>query len=259
MKEIDARIRLAFLAVSLIFLGACIAQQLSFDIQNSLPQSRLAYYNDPFDRLREDLWEKSGFVYSEDQLQNYESADMKIEKGHLIIETQVGTFSKGGLVAKYELKGDFDIQIDCAMTFVRGATDLDQVIGFAAIERGKRPQWNRMMAITILKAGQERSGIFASYRHGRTILGKSWHPTGDFKGSLRIVRIGDKVSTLYRRGNGRWIRTNTFPSSGNNAQVGLVLQNFTMKRKSIGAQAVVVGEFDNFRINAAQGIIEEEI
>jgi hypothetical protein len=107
--------------------------------------------------------------------------------------------------------------------------------------------------------GQEGSGIFSSYRGGRVILGKSWYPTGNFRGSLRIVRAGNKVSTYYKKEGGSWKKRDTFPSSGGHARVGLVVQNYAMQRTSIHATAPVIGKLDNFRINAAQDIIEEEI
>ena len=259
MKKIYALIILIFLIVSLPFIKGCATEPISFKIESSLPESKLAYYNDSFDRFREDVWEKAGFVYEKEQLKNYKSPNMQIDKGNLVFETEIGTFSKGGLVAKYELKGDFDIQIDCEINFLKEAKDMDQILGFGVVEKRPMPQKDRVVGISLIKVAQEGSGIFSSYRDGRVILGKSWYPMGDFHGSLRIVREANKVSTYYKKEGGSWRKRDSFPSTRGDARVGLLIQNFTMQRTSIHATAPVVGKFDNFKINAAQEIIEGEI
>jgi hypothetical protein len=259
MKKINPGIIVTLLVSSLISLQGCATEQPSLKIEDSLPASKLAYYNDSFDKMREDIWEKAGFIYQKEQLRNYKYANMQVQNGQLIIKTQIGSFSKGGLVAKYCMKGDFDIQIDSEINFLRGAQDLDQILSFAVLEKGPVPEKKRLLAISLIKVGQEGSGIFSSYRGGRVILGKSWYPTGNFRGSLRIVRAGNKVSTYYKKEGGSWKKRDTFPSSGGHARVGLVVQNYAMQRTSIHATAPVIGKLDNFRINAAQDIIEEEI
>jgi hypothetical protein len=259
MKKIHALFILVLFIVCLPFFEGCATEAVFFKIENSLPSSRLEYYSDSFDKLREDLWEKAGFVYEKEQLKNYKSANMQIEKGSLVFKTEIGTFSKGGLVARYELKGDFDVQIDCKINFSKEEKDMDQILSFAVLEKGPLPQENRLVAISLIKVAQEGSGIFSSYRDGKLILGKSWYPIGDFHGSLRIVRAGEKVSTYYKRQGESWRRRDIFPSSGGNARIGFIVQNFAMQRRSVHATAPVIGEFDNFRINAAQTIIEDEI
>jgi hypothetical protein len=246
-------------AFSGLFLG-CVTDTTSLKIENGLPQNKLAYYNDSFDKLREDLWDQAGLAYQKQQLQNYKSPDMRIENGQLLIQTQVGSFSKGGLVSKYELKGDFDFQIDCHLDFLKDVGDMDQVMALGVVEKGPVPQANHLVAISLLKKPGEGSGIFSSYRVGmHAIKGKSWLPMGDFHGSLRIIRAGDKISTYYRKEGGRWKKRDTFPAGGGDARIGILLQNFTMLRKSTNATKPVVAKFDNLRINAAQEIIEEEI
>jgi hypothetical protein len=246
-------------AFSGLFLG-CVTDTTSLKIEKSLPQKKLAYYNDSFDKLRKDLWDQAGLAYQKQQLQNYKSPDMRIENGQLLIQTQVGSFSKGGLVSKYELKGDFDVQIDCHLDFLKDVGDMDQVMALGVVEKGPVPQANHLVAISLSKKSGEGSGIFSSYRVGmHDIKGKSWLPMGDFHGSLRIIRAGDKISTYYRKKGGRWKKRDTFPAGGGDARIGIVLQNFTMLRKSTNATKPVVAKFDNLRINAAQEIIEEEI
>ena len=96
----------------LTFFGvllSCATDKMPLQIENSLPQSELAYYCDTFDSLREDVWEKAGFVFSAAQLGNLKIADMTIEEGRLRIDTKTGGFSKGGLVSKFTIRGDFDV------------------------------------------------------------------------------------------------------------------------------------------------------
>ena len=260
MKRIKALFIGIFLVAFSGFFQGCGTDTASLKIEKSLPPNKLAYYNDSFDKLREDLWDQAGLVYQNQQLQNYKSPDMRIENGQLLIQTQVGSFSKGGLVSKYELKGDFDVQIDCHLDFLEDAGDMDQAMALGVVVKGPVGQANHLVAITLVKEPGEGSGIFSCYRVAmHDIKGKSWLPMGDFHGSLRIIRVGDKISTYYREEGGNWKKRDTFPAGGGDARVGIILQNFTMKRKSINATKPVVAKFDNLRINAAQEIIEEEI
>jgi len=120
MKKIYALIILILLIVSVPFFQGCATEPISFKIENSLSQDKLAYYNDSFDKLREDLWEKAGFTYSQAQVRQFKAADLTIENGVLRVETKTGGFSKGGLVSKYKLRGDFDVQVDCHMDILVG-------------------------------------------------------------------------------------------------------------------------------------------
>jgi hypothetical protein len=258
-------VTIALVALCCFFQG-CATQQATPEIKGGLSPDRLAYFNDQFDSFRDDLWDKSGLLFQESQIRNYKSAAMRIENGELVIETQTGSFSKGGVGSKYSLKGDFDIQLDCGFDFQNGLVNFDQIMSFVVLEKGTRVgEPNRSVAIALIKREKIRkSGIFSSYRDrpeisGR-ILGKSWIPMRDFRGSLRIVRSGGDITTFYKRAEeARWNKRDTFPSTGNDACVGFVVQNFIIQRQGITADKPVVGRFDNFRINAAQGIVEEEI
>lgn len=261
MKKMDALIILTLLAVYLLSFQGCATEPISFRIENSLSQSKLAYYNDSFDSLREDLWEKAGFTYSQVQLRQFKAADLAVENGVLSIKTKTGGFSKGGLVSKYKFRGDFDVQVECHIDFLAGKHDMDQVMGFGIVERGKTPGEMRGLFLGLLRKGENgESIIHSSYgEKGKFYLGK-WHRTSDFHGTLRFVRIGQKINTLYKReGKAQWNKLKTLPSTRNDAIVGFALQNFIVQRKSITAKSSIIGEFDNFKINAAQEIIEEEI
>ena len=81
-------------AFLLSFLG-CVTDTGSLKIEKSLPQSKLFYYNDSFDKFRTDLWEKAGYIPNTAQETNFKLAKMRIEDGKLRVETEAGCFSKG--------------------------------------------------------------------------------------------------------------------------------------------------------------------
>jgi len=250
-------ISLAFFSLLL----SCATGQAPSQIANSLPQNELAFYNDSFDTIRDDLWDKAGYVFTATQMANIKIAEMTIEDGRLRIDTQTGGFSKGGLVSKFALRGDFDVQIDFQIDFVADDFDMDQVLAFGAVEKSKSGQQNRMTSIGLYKRGKnKKSEIISGYlERGKYHLGYH-HYIDNFTGAARFVRTGDKVSTFYRKeGQTRWTKMCTLPSSQNDITIGFALQNFTKDRNSIMAAHPISAWIDNFTINAAQEIIESDI
>jgi hypothetical protein len=248
----------------LAFFGtllSCATDTAPLQVAGSLPQSELAYYCDAFDSFREDIWEKAGFVFSAAQMGNIKIASMTIEDGRMRIDTKTGGFSKGGLVSRFSLRGDFDIQIDFQIDFVKGEIDMDQSLAFGALERANTMKRSRLLMIGLLKIGKRnQGGIVAGYLQGGKYHSGYWHPVNNFYGTLRFVRIGGDVSTFYRnRGQTRWTRMCTLPSSQKETIFGIVLQNFVKERNSIKATRSITGWIDNFTVNAAQQIIESEI
>ncbi|MGD9042697.1 MAG: hypothetical protein PVG06_03235 [Desulfobacterales bacterium] len=248
----------------LTYLGvllSCASDKAPLPIENSLPQSELVYYCDTFDSLREDVWEKAGYVFSAAQLGKLKIADMTIEEGRLRIDTKTGGFSKGGLISKFALRGDFDVQIDFQIDFLASEFDMDQLGGFGAMELAETSRKNRLFSIGFTKvAKSKKGGIRAGQLQGGKYLSAYWHPANNFNGSFRFVRIGDRMSTFYRKqGQTRWTKMSSLPSTQKDTIFGIVLQNFVMKRNSIKANRSITAWIDNFTINAAQEIIESEI
>ena len=256
-KPLHIVILAAFL---LSFLG-CVTDTASLKIQKSLPQNKLAYYNDSFDKLRTDLWEKAGYIPNEAQKANFKLAKMRIDDGKLRVETETGCFSKGGLSSKYALHGDFDIQVDCQIDFLEGLYDMDQLQNFLIVEKGKGLKTMDSVTISLFrKGGRNFNTIFSGFmKNGRFHRG-NWYRMGNFDGTLRIVRIGDRISTLFKRkGDAEWKKMDTFSSTPNDVVLGFKLDNFSFKRTSITARSPITATFDNFRINAAEEIVEEDI
>ena len=261
MKRIFIFIMGLFLTVFPGFLGGCVTDTETLITAKSLPQDKLAYYNDSFDKFRPDLWDMAGYIDRKEQIANFELATMCIENGKLKIKTKTGCFSKGGLGSKYALRGDFDIQIDCQINFLEGTHDIDQALRFMVIEKGQEFDALDSVIVALIKGPRHTSGIAlstvsdnAEFRHGYR------HWIGDFDGTLRIIRSGEKISSLYKRkSDSDWKKLNTFRSTSNDVIVGFTLTNFFAKRMSITAEQPIVAIFDNFTINAAEEVIEEEI
>jgi len=261
MKRINVLIIGIFLvAFSGLFLG-CVTDMASLKIKKTLPQSKLAYYNDSFDKLRTDLWEKAGYIHNEAQKANFKLAKMQIKDGKLWVQTEIGCFSLGGLASRYAIRGDFDIQVDCQIDFLEGIYDMDQSLVFAAIGKGKEIGKDDTVFLCLLRrGGRDFSTIFSAARKNGRFHRGDWHKIENFDGSLRIVRIGDEINTLFKRkGDAEWKKMDTFRSTPNDMMLGFKLQNFVSNRASITARSPITATFDNFRINAAEEIIEEEI
>jgi len=261
MRKINVLI-IAILSVAFsgLFLG-CATDTASLKIEKTLPQSKLAYYNDSFDKLRTDLWEKAGYIPNAAQEANFKLARVEVRDGKLSIETETGCFSKGGLGSKYALRGDFDIQVDCQIDFLEGVYDMDQLLTLLVIERGKELKTMNTVTLCLFKKGsRDFNTIFSGFRKNGRFHRGNWYRVGNFDGTLRIVRIGDRISTLFKRkGDPQWKRINTFQSTPNDVMIGFSLVNFTYMRTSITAKSPITAAFDNFRINAAEEIVEEDI
>jgi len=281
MRKINAWIIVIFLGTSLVSFQGCATERVSFKaekslpqnktpyyaaekvpfkIEKGLPQNKLAYYNDSFDKLREDLWEKGSTPHRKEQMSNFRLANMSIENGALKVETKTGGFSRNGLVSKYTLRGDFDIQVDCHIDFLKTEPDMDQVLDFNVFEKAKGPEKPKAAVIALLKRPNRNAIINCIYVEKRSPLFRKRHPTGNFHGTLRIARIGNEMSTLYKmEGELGWKKMGTFPGMTGEVTVSFSLSNFIVRRTSIRAESSISATFDNFRINAAQGIVEEEI
>jgi hypothetical protein len=263
MKKIYALIIPTFLLVSYSSFHVCAAEPVSSNIENSLSQDKLAYYNDSFDKFREDIWEKAALTWTREQLADYKLADITIENGQLSIKTKKGGFSQGGLGSKYVLRGDFDVQLDCHIDFLKRGQEIDQYLFFFVVGRQAKGKKDRSVANigVVKKAGKRKGIIFSRQRIEGERLPVSKGPRiGRFHGSFRIVRIGDRMSTRFKKkGEDLWreMSSFTFPLEG--ARLGFTLQNFIAQRTSVTASASISARFDNFKINAAQGIIEDEI
>ncbi len=250
-----------------VVTGSLLAPDISFSkdlkIENSLPPEELAQYNDSFDKLREDLWDKGGWARSETIKSNFKYADMTVHEGQLRIQTKTGAFSKGALASKYSLKGDFDIQIDCHVELMQDIDEMDQQAGFAVVKKGATEKDMRMVMIFVRRLVTMRgtfSGMDTISFNGRDFKLEKRHNADKFHGALRIVRVGDKATTLYKReGQDQWTEMCRISFTKEDVFLGFLVQNFKQSDTSIKATVPFAASFDNFKINGAQEIIEEDI
>lgn len=253
---------ITFMIVAAFLLGlGCVTGKGALQAENSLPPERLATYQDPFDRLRSDLWEKGGMLYSKEQVENFRLADTRIENGRFVVTTQVGGFSKGGLVSTFRLQGDFDIQLDCEMDFLEGPLDMDSLLLFAVFEEGRTRGTINLAQVGLNKReGYLESHIYCNYmREGKKHRARPFR-TKDFKGSFRFVRSGDRMAAAYKKETDRsWSEIAEFPFTTGDLVLSFEVQNFVVNKKHIKASKPVKAAFDNFRINKAEGIVESDI
>lgn len=246
--------------ISSLFFG-CVTDTALLKVEKTLPRNKLAYYNDTFDKSRTDLWEKAGYTHNEAQKANFKLGKTETKGGRLWIQTETGCFSVGGLGSRYTLGGDFDVQVDCHIDFLEGVYDMDQSLVFAVIGKEKEiGKADTVFMCLLRKGGRDFGTLFSATRKSGTLHAGNWHKINNFDGSLRIVRIGDEVSTLFKRNEAtEWEKMDSFRFPPKEVMLGFKLQNFVLNRASITASASVTATFDNFRINAAEQIIEEEI
>ena len=265
-----AGLNFVLLSIALfVILPSCSKNRDLFRTEDSLPQSELADYNDNFDKMRADLWARASYLWNEKQGQNFKQADMRFEDGKLVIRTQTGSFSKGGLKSRYVLKGDFDIQLDFLMDFTREITAeyMDQVFVLSVFDSNRQSRMNDGAIIGLfVNWGTDQGYLFSiCFINGKSkgALGqsKSGMPNkiDNFKGSFRIVRSGKYVSTLYKEaGATEWTQKLTASVTDNDLWFGFELRNFSSGRTTIRANHSITAVIDRFTINAAQKISKKE-
>lgn len=242
-------------------LLACTAVNAPSQAENHLPKDELAYYSDSFDAIREDLWDRAGYLYRQQQQQSFKPADMRVVNGKLIVRTRTGGFSKGGIGSTYRLRGDFDIQLDCRMELIRGISGMDQFFSMAVFDASKDAADSSSVGISLsMKAGADRGYLVSAITVGGKRQRKSSKKMASFNGAFRIMRDGRNISTLYRQGTTAvWNLIDTFYATDSDMIIGVQLRNFFVHRTAIEAKQSISVELDNFKILAAQAIIEEEI
>jgi hypothetical protein len=262
MRNKNVSFIIGFLFLSVLgALLSCSTDKAPFQIENSLPQSELEYYNDSFDKMREDLWDRAGYLYREEQVKNFKQADLDFEDGKLIIRTHSGSFSKAGLSSKYALRGDFDIQLNCRMDFIKDISEMDQVFTFGVYEKSLQKGKMSFAIIGLyIEGGFNLGYLFGNcFVNGRQKRGSS-RKTENFNGVFRIVRNGKTISTSYKKaGATEWTQMNKLHVTDKDMMIGFQLRNFFTNRTSIQAQHPVSVELESLKINAAREIIEDEI
>jgi Glucodextranase, domain B/Tetratricopeptide repeat len=141
------------------------------------------------------------------------------------------------------------------MDFLDGTADMDQLLLFVAKDRHNR----HFTVVGLAKRADSEPSIFATFKEKGEPVSRKWERIGDFHGTLRMVRIGNRITAFYKkRGDSEWKEIGKFSGMTGDVVVGLGVTNFLANRTSIQADQPVMATFDNFRINSAEEISEEE-
>lgn len=243
---------LIYLSLSATKTIASSSETYTTAVQKSLPQTQISHYNDAFQKLRDDIWKRSGVLPFGKNV--FQIPEMGIQDGRLLIQTQTGNFQRGGLTSRWTLKGDFDIQVDCHMDFLDETAGMDQLLLFVV-----KDKYNRYFTVVgLAKRADSKPSIFATFKEKGEPVSRKWERIGDFHGTLRMVRIGNRITAFYKkRGDSKWKEIGTFSGMTGDVVVGLGVTNFLANRTSIQADQPVMATFDNFRMNSAEEISEE--
>ncbi|MDX1707830.1 MAG: hypothetical protein R3274_04475 [Desulfobacterales bacterium] len=250
--------------LSLTILGAlmsCAANKAPLQIENSLSPDELAFYSNDFDQMREDQWDRAGYLYRKEQVQNFKQAAMHFDSGKLIIQTKTGSFSKGGFSSRYALRGDFDIQLDFQMAFMKGIYGMDQLFSLAVFDKSlKKGKINNVSINLSMSEGWNPGYLYSNCHINGQRREGNYQRIESFIGTFRILRKGKNISTLYKiKGTSEWKRLNTFRVTDADMIIGFQVRNFFSDRTTIRAEHEISAEFDSLKINAAQQIIEDDI
>ena len=227
----------------------------------SAADTEFSSYNDNFETFDESLWDRAQYTFNEAQLKDFKLGDLEIDADSLKLTTAPGAFSKTGIASRFVFRGDFDIQFDCRFVF-KALRGMDQLTSMTI---SNKVEGNGAWQVAIIRLEKKASMtsprmIFVTAKDSKAVTYK-YRETGDFHGTLRMVREGKKITGLYRReGAKRWHKLGySSRFTDEDVLIGFVLQNFWMKRKNIKAQEPLEVVIDNFKINHAVEIIEDEI
>lgn len=263
MRNLSVKTLLCRLCLLAVLVVSCTHDAPPLKPVHNLPAEKLVRYNDSFDSLRVDLWEKIGFIRSATVRSNFRQADVSAEGGRLKVETKTGGYSSSGISSKFCFRGDFDVQVDCDVQFLKQADAMDQLIYFLAADVTAELEDSQLENV-FLELDKEGTGdayiVGFSIRQGKRERGHIRKIGDRFNGSLRIVRSGRQISLLYATTpGGEWLRACSYDRPVHDTRINLGVRNFFERRVSIDAQWPFVVHFDNFRVNSAQEIIESEI
>ncbi len=223
----------------------------------SLSAEQLAEFNDDLNTFREDLWEKSYHLFREGQKSRFAAADVEIQSGQLVVTTKKGALSSVNVYSKFLIVGDFDIQTDIFVDFDL-STPMRQQAWFTLTHKG--------LNATILFERENNKKVVMKMWRGKTDVGRIRGSTvkrkyfSEFSGSLRAVRRGEKLTCYYRnKMDADWKTLYKYRFTIRDVGVGLGVKNFWIGSSSNSkASGVCSVRYDNFKINAAEKIIERD-
>jgi heat shock protein HtpX len=225
----------------------------------SLPQDEIEYISDSYGTFQEAFWEKVQVslpkVIKES---DFQPAEITTFGRKLEIMTKPESFSKAEIASKFRLKGDFDIQMDCYIDFMEGKLGSDHYFFFVNLHDEKKIARRNTVGMSFSKKGETNPGVLRSvwWSQGR-LSGQRKVEIAGFQGSLRFVKGGQKITTLFKRdAEWEWTEMASFSCSSDAFQLVIGLQNFIGKKNIAPAQSSLLAIVDNFKVNIAEYIIE---
>lgn len=249
--------------ITTALLGCASPQQEGPPIPSAgktLSPAQLAKYNDSFDRFRDDLYDIAAMTWSDQQMDKLCLGETEAIDGKLWIQTKPGCFSRGGFESKYQVKGSFDIQIDCTVRFLKGVQEIDQIVLFLVTGKGSLTDFPRA-GIQIAKFARSQETAITSVSAGKGVSGHPRsHKINDFAGSLRIIKKENQVTTLYKKdGEREWTKLGTATINEDRLRLAFAVRNFTPQTTSVKGNSSMFVTVDNLVVNAAEEIIEGDI
>lgn len=248
-----------------LFMQACVSgpQPVDFSaikVKSGASAERLEEFSDDFSSFDGDLWISGGIAYNEDQAKNFKYGDRAMEGGEIVFRTATGAFSKSGVMSNFRLGGEFDIQIDCDFDPLKNAGDMDQVVYMTVLDTVDRPD-SKVSLLGTMRQAAHGGKLFYFKSSGSSRQVKNIVSQEGFHGTLRFVRLGDEVSAYYRNdADGMWIGAGSLGGVDGDLLVGFSVSNYwSRKRKHIKANHPLTVRFDNFKVNAAEEIVESDI
>jgi hypothetical protein len=230
---------IAALALSIILWPSMApSQQVS-------PPKPCAEYSDPFDTLNPERWQEVLF-YSKAR------GGVAVENGQLTLTTPKDELCEIQVYSLFCLAGDFDVQTEYDFSFPPQSPRCRFNAGLVVQTLGDEKSYKCYIAAAQKEDFFFRSRLDASGEHNlEKFKGDAAPPTG----FIRIIRKEGQLSFLTLEA-GKWRTVYSFKEPSNEKlRVRFKLQS-SGDDEGIQPCPVTV-KFDNFKINACDGIVEE--
>ncbi|MFH0845584.1 MAG: hypothetical protein V1930_08900 [Pseudomonadota bacterium] len=139
---------------------------------------------------------------------------------------------------------------------------MDQVMFLYALDKSNELDDEKVefVAIGVRKEAGKPALLYSGHQEKGRWSGMNRIEMNGFRGTFRVMRIGKNFTTLYKNeGKAEWKRVGTVTRTTHDIVIVFGAANFVSARTSVGATRSFTASFDNFKINAAQNIIESEI
>jgi hypothetical protein len=236
--------RMFILWIAAVALNFILVPSLA-PAQQPSPPKPCADYSDPFDTLNPERWQEVLF-YSKAR------GGVAVEDGRLTLTTPKDELCEIQVYSLFCLVGDFDIQTEYDFTFPPQSPLCRFNAGLVVQTLGDERSYKCYIAAAQKEDFFFRGRLDASGDHN---LEKFKGNAAPHTGFIRIVRKGGQLSFLALEA-GKWRTVYNFKEPSNEKlRVRFKLQ--TSGEEEGMQPCPVTVKFDNFKVNACDGIVEE--